>query len=205
VNHLGWLPKEKPGNFLYIRPALIGNGRQIGVQIPKEATLLILLVAWPDFSTEAPPGALPKPPGLRLLTSENGTARAWPGGFGYAKVGANYGPSFVSLQECRARGYDQILWLLGAECQVTEAGASNFFVVVKRADTGKLELLTAPVTEKIILEGITRQSVLDLARSRLGDDLGVSERSFTMYELEKACDEGRVLEAFVSGTAVGLW
>lgn len=196
-----WLPKDEPGKFLYIRPAMIGNGRQIGVQIPQEATLFIIAIAWPDFSSESPPGSLPRPPGLRLLTSENGEARAWPGGFGYAKVGANYGPSFVALGDCRQRGYDQILWVLGDDCQVTEAGASNFFAVVKNTKTGRPELLTAPLTDKIILEGVTRQSVLDLARSRLTKELAVVEKKFTMYELETAWDEGRVLEAFVSGTA----
>ena len=160
------------------------------------------MVAWPDFSSETPPGAPPKQPGLRLLTSEAGTARAWPGGFGYAKLGANYGPSFLSLGECRKRGYDQILWVLGSECRITEAGASNFFVVMKNAKTGRAELLTAPLTDKIILEGVTRQSVLDLARSRLSSEFDTVERNFTMYELQMARKEGRILEAFVSGTAV---
>ncbi|KAK7419429.1 hypothetical protein QQX98_003381 [Neonectria punicea] len=158
---------DGPRQFIYVRPALIGSGRQIGAQIPTEAALFIIAIAWPDFSSESPPGALPRPPGLHLFASENGEARAWPGGFGYAKVGANYGPSFVALGDCRQRGYDQVLWVLGADCQVTEAGGSNFFAIVKNADTGKTELLTAPLTDKIILEGVTRQSVLDLARSRL--------------------------------------
>lgn len=96
------------------------------------------------------------------------------------------------------------MWVLGDDCQVTEAGASNFFVVVKNTETGRPELLTAPLTDKIILKGVTRQSVLDLARSRLTKELTVVERKFTMYELEKAWDEGRVLEAFVSGTAVSM-
>ncbi|KAJ4176243.1 hypothetical protein NW755_014525 [Fusarium falciforme] len=196
-----WLPKDKPGNFLYLRPAVIGNGRQIGVQIPSEATIIILMVAWPDFSSETPPGAPPRQPGLRLRASEHGAARAWPGGFGYAKIGANYGPSFLSLGECRKKGHDQILWVLGDKCRVTEAGSSNFFVLIKNASTGRAELITPPLTDKIILEGITRQSVLDLARSRLSDQLDVVEADFTMYDLKEAWKEGRILEAFVSGTA----
>lgn len=183
---------------------MIGNGSQIGIQIPREATLLILMVAWPDFSSELPPGAQPRAPGLLLLASENGNARAWPGGFGYAKLGANYGPSFLSLGDCRSRGYDQILWVLGPDCQVTEAGASNFFVIVKNAETKQLELVTAPLTDKIILEGITRQSVLDLTRSRLSEQVQVVEKKFTMYDLQAAYNEGRLVEAFVSGTAVSL-
>ncbi len=52
--------------------------------------LFIIAVPWPDLSTGSPPGAAPGPPGLKLLASKN-DVRAWPGGFGYAKVGANYG------------------------------------------------------------------------------------------------------------------
>jgi branched-chain amino acid aminotransferase len=92
---LGWLPKSQPGTFLYLRPAIIGNGEQLGVSLPSEVLLFIIAVPWPDLSTGTPPGAPPKPPGLKLLASRNDT-RAWPGGFGYAKVGANYGPAFVS-------------------------------------------------------------------------------------------------------------
>ncbi|KAF4422197.1 hypothetical protein F53441_14301 [Fusarium austroafricanum] len=197
-----WLPEDKPGSFLYIRPAVIGNGRQIGVQIPAEATIIILMVAWPDFSCEQPPGApRRKNLGLRLLASENGAVRAWPGGFGNAKVGANYGPSFLSLGECRKRGYDQILWVLGSDCQVTEAGASNFFAIVKNTTTGRAELITPPLDSNIILEGVTRQSVLDLARERLSDQLDVVERDFTMYDLRRHWEIGTLLEVFVSGTA----
>lgn len=93
---------------------------------------------------------------------------------------------------------------------MTEAGASNFFIVW-RTPSGQLELVTAPLDDKIILAGITRQSVLDLARERFVTgsthldsnikELTVVERKFTMVEVEKASEEGRIVEAFVSGTA----
>ena len=54
-----------------------------------------MAVPWPDLGTGSRPGTVPKPPGLKLLASKN-DCRAWPGGFGYAKVGANYGPAFVA-------------------------------------------------------------------------------------------------------------
>lgn len=148
--------------------------------------------------------ALSQPTGLKLLASQNGV-RAWPGGFGYAKVGANYGPSLMANGEARARGYDQVLWLLDG--LVTEAGASNFFVVWKTR-SGKTELVTAPLDGKIILDGITRRSVLQLARQRLvsGDSvlesIDVVERNFTMEEVVEAVKEGRMVEAFAAGTAV---
>lgn len=114
----------------------------------------------------------------------------------------------------RKKGYDQILWLLlqpNGEYQVTEAGASNFFIVWKTKE-GRLQLVTAPLEGKIILAGVTRASVLDLARERLvrGSeyprdglrDLEVLERTYTMAEVLEAWKEGRLVEAFVSGTAV---
>src|ERR1700753_3992008 len=103
---------------------------------------------------------------MRLLASQHDMIRAWPGGFGNAKVGANYGPSLVAQQEARERGYHQILWLFGEQSYVTEAGASNFFVVWK-TQAGKTQLITAPLGDGIILEGVTRQSVLDLVRSEM--------------------------------------
>lgn len=114
-----WLPKDRPGNFLYIRPAVIGNGAEINPMAPAEALMFVVAVAWPDFSATRP-GTVPKPPGLKLLASKS-DVRAWPGGFGYAKVGANYGPAFVSHMEGRKLGYDQILWLLGSDFQVRRA------------------------------------------------------------------------------------
>jgi branched-chain amino acid aminotransferase len=162
---------------------------------------MVTMVCWPDFSTESPPGVEPRSD-LRLITSRNDTIRAWPGGFGYAKVGANYGPSFASHCEAQQAGYDQVLWLLGEEGQVTEAGASNFFAVIRDEKTSKPVLLTAPLTDRVILDGVTRRSVLDLVESRLPDELEVKEAKFTIKELEKAWRNGLLQEAFVSGTAV---
>jgi branched-chain amino acid aminotransferase len=146
------------------------------------------------------------PGGMKLLASKDDMIRAWPGGFGYAKVGANYGPSLVAQGEARALGYHQILWLFGEECFVTEAGASNFFVVW-RTRGGRLQLVTACLTEQIVLDGVTRRSVLELARERLAsgyEDLEaveVVERKFSMAEVAEAVDEGRLIEAFAAGTA----
>jgi len=115
--------------------------------------------------------------------------------------------------EGRKRGYDQILWLLGPDFQVTEAGASNFFLVW-RTKEGVLQLITAPLDGKIILDGVTRRSVLELARERLVagskhldseiKELEIVERMFSMLEVVEAQKEGRLIEAFVSGTAVSL-
>lgn len=117
--------------------------------------------------------------------------------------------------EARERGFDQILWLFGPEGLITEAGASNFFVVWRNKETKKLELVTAPLEQKIVLDGVTRRSVLELARRRLSleatedceeasklEKFTVIERNFTIQDIVAAEKEGRLVEAFVSGTAV---
>jgi len=89
-----FLPKDQPGKFIYLRPSLIGTNANLGVQIPNEATLFIIATYMPEMSE-------PKN-GMRLLASQNDMVRAWPGGFGFAKVGANYGPSLIAQQEARS-------------------------------------------------------------------------------------------------------
>lgn len=211
-----WLPKFRPGTFLYLRPTMIANGAGLGVQKPREALLYIILCCFPSFDDPqgtvvgnplngngvmAEPTKPDRRPGLHLLASQDDMVRAWPGGFGYAKVGANYGPSLLAQAEARSRGYDQILWLFGKDCEVTEAGASNFFVVW-RTKEGSLQLVTAPLAGKIILDGVTRRSVLGLVNERLGSELECVERKFTMAEVVEALEEGRLVEAFAAGTAV---
>ncbi|KAJ5805015.1 hypothetical protein N7474_010902 [Penicillium riverlandense] len=203
-----WLPRDRPGSFLYLRPAMIGNGPHLGVQVPKEALLFIIAVLWPDVSKVKKYGQPGAPQGLRLYASHPDSIRAWPGGFGYAKLGANYGPSLQAHGAAQAQGFDQILWLFGADRQVTEAGASNFFVVMHNAHTGRLEMITAPLENQLILPGVTRRSVLELCRERLSEravgglaPVQVVERALTIGEIEMAAKEGRIVEAFVSGTA----
>lgn len=81
--------------------------------------------------------------------------------------------------------------------QVTVAGAGNFFAVVKDAQTSKDHLLTALLGDKLILDGVTRHSVLELAKTILGDELQVLEEKYTISDLEAAWKEGRLMGAFV--------
>jgi branched-chain amino acid aminotransferase len=223
-----WLPKEQEGSYLYLRPTMIGTGDALGVQTPTEALLFLVAVCFPPLdephkatlppttpalqslpsTTGAPVGSTTTQPpqGMRLLASRHDMVRAWPGGFGNAKLGANYGPSFIAQQEAREKGYNQILWLFGEQGYVTEAGASNFFVLWKtRAQQGdgegRLQLITAPLGDGVILEGVTRASVLDLARTRWAGEVDVVERNFMMAEIVEAAEEGRLIEAFGCGTA----
>lgn len=202
----------EPGQYIYLRPTMIATAPALGVQRPREALLYIMMVMFPPLdepstlsiptgpSANGTTSQVAKPPaGMRLLASRHDMIRAWPGGFGNAKVGANYGPSLLAQGEARERGYNQILWLFGDECYVTEAGGSNFFVLWTNSQ-GKKELVTAPLGDGVILEGVTRASVLDLIRNTR-PDIEVVERKFTMHELVQADAEGRLHEAFGAGTA----
>jgi branched-chain amino acid aminotransferase len=115
----------------------------------------------------------------------------------------------VAQGEASAKGFHQILWLFGDDCTITEAGASNFFVVW-RTKEGKVQIVTADLNEKIVLDGVTRRSVLELLRTRLDsgssdvaglENVEVVERKFTMFEIEEAHKDGRLIEAFAAGTA----
>ncbi|KNG81241.1 branched-chain amino acid aminotransferase, partial [Aspergillus nomiae NRRL 13137] len=192
VDGAKWLPKERAGSFLYLRPTLIGTQPTIGLVKSKQAILYIILSYMPRQDT--PPG------GMRLLTSPEDMVRSWVGGFGYAKVGANYGPSVLATQDAMQRGFHQILWLYGDQGECTEAGGSNFFVVWRRKD-GKKEIITAPLDDRLILDGVTRRSCLHLAKERLSDEFEVTERKYTISELIEAEAEGRLLESFAAGTA----
>ncbi|KAF5855436.1 hypothetical protein ETB97_009224 [Aspergillus alliaceus] len=192
VDGAKWLPRDRPGSFLYLRPTLIGTQPTIGLMAPKQAMLYILLSFFPR--QDMPEG------GMRLLTSPEDTVRSWVGGFGFAKVGANYGPSVLASQDAMEKGFHQVLWLYGEEGECTEAGGSNFFVVWRRKD-GKKEIVTAPLDDRLILDGVTRRSCLELARERLGGEFEVTERKYTIGEVIEAEAEGRLLEAFAAGTA----
>ncbi|QRV76771.1 amino-transferase class IV protein [Ceratobasidium sp. AG-Ba] len=194
-----WIPKE-PGHSLYIRPTLIGTQRALGVAPPNEALLFVICSpVGPYYKNGFKP--------VRLLATTE-YIRASPRGTGGYKLGANYAPGVVPQVEAAVKGYDQILWLLGEEDYLTEVGTMNLFIALKNKD-GKTELVTPPL-EDLILPGVTRDSILCLARDHvsgkidipgLPKDLVVSERHITMGEIKAAADSGNLLEVFGAGTA----
>jgi len=172
---------------------MIGTQRTLGVGPPGSALLYVI----------ASPVGPYYPTGFKAVSLEatDYAVRAWPGGVGDKKLGANYAPCIVPQMEAASRGFHQNLWLFGEEEFVTEVGTMNFFVAIKNKDTGQKELLTAPL-DGTILEGVTRDSILDLARERLQPKgWAISERKYTMSDLANAADEGRLIEAFGAGTA----
>lgn len=145
---------------------------------------------------------------LSLLADPKYT-RSWPGGCGDKKMGSNYAPTVqvqvnvrgsrpraakwhltvkIFQREAFAQGFQQVLWLYGDEDLVTEAGTMNIFMVLK-TDDGKKELVTPPLNG-LILPGVTRASILDLAREQR--KMKVTERCMTMKELIQLIKKGRV-------------
>ncbi|THU94860.1 branched-chain amino acid aminotransferase II [Dendrothele bispora CBS 962.96] len=194
-----WIPRE-PGHSLYVRPTLIGTQKYIGVAPPSEALLFVIC---------SPVGPY-YPNGFKPIALYGTTEyiRAAPGGTGAYKLGVNYAPGVMPQKEAAALGYAQNLWLHGPEHYLTEVGTMNMFVVLKKEDGG-FELVTPPL-DGMILPGVTRDSVLTLAREhisgknkldQLTDNLVVSERPITMTEVKEASLSGRLVELFGAGTA----
>ncbi|KAI8936394.1 Mitochondrial branched-chain amino acid (BCAA) aminotransferase [Plenodomus lindquistii] len=181
------------GYSLYLRPTMIGTQRTLGVGPPASALLYVI----------ASPVGPYYPTGFKAISLEatDYAVRAWPGGVGDKKLGANYAPCILPQQQAASRGFHQNLWLFGEEEYITEVGTMNLFAAIKNKETGQPELLTAPL-DGTILEGVTRDSILSLARERL-EPKGwkILERKFTMKEVADAADEGRMMEIFGAGTA----
>ncbi|XP_074995173.1 branched-chain-amino-acid aminotransferase, mitochondrial-like isoform X2 [Calonectris borealis] len=162
----------------------------LGVAPPGQALLFVILCpVGPYF-----PGGHFSPVGLLADPSHT---RAWPGGAGHCKLGGNYGPTIALQRAAQARGCQQVLWLHGPERLLTEVGTMNLFVFWHRED-GELELVTPPL-DGLILPGVTRQSLLELARE--WGEFGVREGPLPMGTVLAALAQGRLREMFGSGTA----
>jgi branched-chain amino acid aminotransferase len=178
-----WLPKAA-GTSLYVRPFMFANEPFLGVRPAKQYVFLVII---------SPVGAYfsgpPRP--LRIWVEEE-RSRAAKGGIGAAKAAANYVASLLAAEEAKARGYDQVLWLDGAEHRfVEEIGTMNLFAKIG----GKL---VTPALEGTILAGVTRDSVIQLAR---GFGIPVEERRLPFAELVEAQQAGKLEEVFGTGTA----
>lgn len=101
--------------------------------------------------------------------------------------------------EATDAGYSQVLWLFGDNDEVTEVGSMNLFFVILDKESKRLELVTPPLTRGDILPGVTRDSIIHLAKT--WGHLDVSERFPTMAEIQEASRDNRLLEAFGAGTA----
>jgi branched-chain amino acid aminotransferase len=175
-----WVPKED-GSSLYIRPFVFASEARFGVKVSDKYHFIV-------FSGPVPP-LYQKPIKVKV---EREYIRAAKGGTGFAKCAGNYGGAFYPTQLAREEGYDQVLWTDAKENEfIEESGTMNVMFVIN----GKL--VTPPLSDSI-LDGITRDSLLDIAK-HLG--IPVQERPIGATELKYAFKNQTITEAFGAGTA----
>jgi branched-chain amino acid aminotransferase len=185
-----WIPTGE-GYSLYLRPTVIATHRFLGLSAPENLLLYVITSpVGPYYKSGFDP--------VRL-TADSHYVRAWPGGTGNCKVAGNYGPTMKPQALATEAGYQQVVWLFGEDDTITEVGAMNIFFFLINKETGRKELVTPPLTRGDILPGVTRESILELARS--WDEFDVVERFPTMPEIRQAAEDGRLLESFGAGTA----
>jgi branched-chain amino acid aminotransferase len=179
-----WVPGGE-GEALYLRPFMFATEAFLGVRAAKEVSYRVIASpAGNYFGGELKP--------VRIWVSRD-YVRAAPGGTGEAKTGGNYAGSLVAQQQAAEQGCQQVLFLDPLhENAVEELGGMNVFLV-----TNDGRLLTPELTGTI-LEGITRSSVIQLAKDR---GLTVEERRITLDEWDQGVRSGEITEAFACGTA----
>jgi branched-chain amino acid aminotransferase len=178
-----WIPRDE-GASLYIRPTMIATEAGLGVRPAAEC--LFFIITGP-VGAYYPRGFDP----VRILVEET-YVRAARGGTGEAKTGGNYAASLLAAKNAKGLGFDQVLWL-DAERRsfVEEVGTMNIFFVLRG------ELVTPPLSGSI-LPGVTRDTVLTLAREWR---IPVAERHVEIDEVLKGAEDGTLSEAFGTGTA----
>jgi branched-chain amino acid aminotransferase len=178
-----WIPKAS-GTSLYIRPTLVGLGSALGVHPAEEYLFYVILSPVAAYFKN---GFKPIP-----LYVEDVYIRSAVGGVGNAKTGGNYAASLLAGALAEQKGFSQVLWLDARERKyVEEVGAMNIFFVFGNK-------LVTPDLGGSILPGITRASVIELAR-HLGYE--VEERRIAIDEVIDGLESGSLTESFGSGTA----
>ncbi|MBW8784916.1 MAG: branched-chain amino acid aminotransferase [Novosphingobium sp.] len=179
-----WIPTVEGGS-LYLRPFMFASEAFLGVRPAKAYKYLVIASPAGNYFKSGAPA-------VSIWVSEDYT-RAAPGGTGAVKCGGNYAASLVPQAEAIARGHDQVVFLDAAEHKwVEELGGMNLYFVF--ADGS---LVTPPLTGTI-LPGITRDSLLTLARE---EGLEVREERYSLDQWCADAESGRMVEAFACGTA----
>jgi branched-chain amino acid aminotransferase len=185
---LGFRPSYEPeweqrgfvdASAVYLRPFSYAEGG-IGVGISERPSVFIIA---------NPVGSYFKPGSSSAITS--GRIRATPNGTGWIKCDANYVISALAKKEAESAGYMEVLFLDARDRRYVEEGSScNAFFFLKSGE------LVTPELGDTVLPGITRKSVIELARAR---GVKVSERRIAIEEVLADAKE-----VFFTGTAAGV-
>lgn len=178
-----WVPSSETGS-LYIRPFIIATDEAIGVKASETYKFIIITCPAGKYYSEP----------IKVLVETN-FFRAVHGGVGFVKAAGNYGRSLYPTKLAQQKGYQQVIWTDSESHQyVEESGTMNLMFVI--GDT-----LLTPALSDTILSGITRDSVLTLARDW---GMKVEERKISIREVLTAHGNGTLKEAFGCGTAATI-
>jgi len=175
-----WIP-SKEGSSLYLRPFTFATGEGFHAS-PADNYKFVIACApsGPYFAGK-----------VKVLIEET-YSRSANGGVGFAKAGGNYAGQFYPTQLAKEKGYQQVIWTDDTSHEyIEEAGAMNVFIRIN--DT----LITSPVSDRI-LDGITRKSILEIAKK---EGIKTEVRKIKVSELVEAAKNGSLKEIFGAGTA----
>lgn len=176
-----WI-KPGIGNSLYVRPFVFSSQACVQASPSKEYTFIIICCPVKAYYGGE----------VNVLIAEE-FSRAADGGIGYTKAAGNYGAQFYPTALAQKQGYQQIVWTDAKSHEfLEEAGTMNIFFRI-----GDI-LLTAPTNDRI-LDGVTRKSVIQIARD---SGIEVEVRPIKIGEIVKASENNSLKEMFGSGTAV---
>jgi len=182
----GWVP-SKVGESLYIRPFMIATEVGLGVRPSNKATYLLIAT---------PAGAYFDPSKAVSVWISTEYVRAAQGGTGEAKCGGNYAASLVAQKAAAKEGCDQVVWIDAKERKwIEEMGGMNLYFI---KGSGKDATIMTPKLTGTLLPGITRDSILTLAK-----DLGykTEESMISIDQWRDGVKSGEITEIFACGTA----
>jgi branched-chain amino acid aminotransferase len=177
-----WI-KSGEGNSLYIRPFVFASQASVQASAANEYIFMIICAPVKSYYTGGE---------INVLVAEE-YSRAASGGVGFAKAAGNYAAQFYPTSQALKNGYQQIIWTdADTHEYLEEAGTMNIFFKIDNT------LVTAPTNDRI-LDGITRKSIIDLAKYK---GIKVEERPIKVSEIKAAHENGSLQEVFGTGTAV---
>ncbi len=178
-----WIPKSNTKS-LYIRPFMIADSEYIRATPANEFKFMI--ITSPTSSYYA---------GETNLKIEQKYVRSVVGGTGFTKAAGNYAAAFAPTRKVQDQGFTQIIWTDAINHKyIEECGTMN---IMFRID----DKLITPQLSESILDGITRDSILTLAKQK---NIEVEERKISVNEILDHYRSGSLKEAFGVGTAVTL-
>tara|TARA_Y100000385_G_scaffold283354_1_gene339346 strand:- start:1205 stop:2272 length:1068 start_codon:yes stop_codon:yes gene_type:complete len=178
-----WVP-ENLKHSLYIRPFIFATDPYIGIKPSDSYRFMIFTCPVGSYYTDPVP-----------VKVETHYSRAVQGGTGFAKAAGNYAAALYPAMLAAKEGFRQLIWTDSNEHKyIEEAGTMNVMFVIN-------DILITPFTGDTILNGITRKSVVEIAKDWRVE---VQERKIEVNEIFEALKNGTLTEAFGAGTAATI-